>query len=437
MKTLPILLTKTLILALTFSLNCSDSGDEESEDEVDTSSQIGTSQATSSTSGTSSATAEFPGVGAIALDALGATSLALAGSECAQSDNLGVFGIALGSACHTAPLAARSLLGSTSGDHNNDGVTDCSDLTYAKANNIEPGILQHLLCGDIFQTTSDITALGFDADGAVMAITFANITGSPSTGVGSWTATNSAKYPANIGIFRGPTFAGLSEIGAIDLESKDKGSLWFQVPEANQTMAFRVNFENQASTSSCTTSPSTTTCHYQEVEVYGGETAISQGPPNGLFLRVFADDKSAPTFMVIEGRFRFTQAGAESWAGGSDGSPSFLSQVRSIYFQTVQKGNQVWGRFVFQDANGTALSYSPGGIDILGYLARAEGVCQNLGSSEFANCTDITYTDYTSMFLGETGVPLVSANPLTDDLDFSGIELPDQPGLWTIEGKVF
>lgn len=387
-----------------------------------------------------------PQVGSIVLTGLGTgestqASLTAGESDCRQ-DELGVFGMALGGACHTAPLGAKLMLGNTTGDFDGDGDADCADLDAAKVSQASggpgPGILMHLVCGDVFKQTPNVKSLAFEnqKDGGgteALSISFADFTG---RGVGSWTAGNSASYPANIRLWVGDTLSNLGGIFAMDLESRDKGTLYLarlgNPGESGAAFSGKISFANATGTA-CASAPSASSCNFQQIKFYGGEGDVVDGPPNSFNLRIFADSKTAPTFMALEGRYRYSEAVANrTWGDGTPSAATGLRNIREIYFRAVQKSGQIWGRFIFRKGDGTTVDTYMATDDIKNTISSVAGVCQNLGSSATVACTEIEYTDYDSLWVGETNMENLTSSPV--DIDWTGA--PDKEQLCTTVGCV-
>ena len=364
------------------------------------------------------------------LEGLGTTpaqgaGLALADDEKCKQSSLGIFGMALGGACHTAPLGAMLLLGSETGDFDGDGDTDCDDLAAAESKRVDgqggPGLLMNLVCGDIFKTYSNITTLASQetkgSSTEAMGISFKDFAGN---GVGSWTAGNAASYPANVRIWGGTTIADMTGMIAMNLTSVNKGALYLKrlasPAEAGSGISGRVDFSNTTG-ASCKTTPNSENCNFQQIKFYGGEGEIVDGPPNSFNLRIFADNKLAPTFLALEGRYRYSDASAARTFGTDPATNA--RNFRQIYFRAVQKGGQIWGRFIFRDGAAAQITtYTVGNTnDLAGYGAEA-GFCYNLGVEAAVPCTDVNYLDYASLWQGEEVLENLTASPA--EVDWTG-----------------
>jgi len=365
----------------------------------------------------------IPQVGSIVLSTLGTGETAAAAltegdeTNCGQS-SLGIFGMALGGACHTAPLAAKMMLGNQTGDFDGDGDSDCDDLVAAQAGAASggggAGILMHLICGEVFKKTANVTSLAFqetkEAQTETIGISFADFSGA---GVGSWTAGNIASYPADIRIWGGTTFGDLSGMVAMSLQNLNEGSLYInRLGEPGSTgggISGRIDFAN-ADGSDCEETPSADHCNFQQVKFYGGEGDIVDGPPNSFHLRIFADSKVAPKFLALEGRYRYSDALAARTWGSHAGTNA--PNIRQVYFRAVQKDGQIWGRFIFRDGSGAQITtYTIASPNDLTYFAQEQGFCQNLGSQAPVACSAISYATYNDLWVGEDAMENLTSSP--------------------------
>jgi hypothetical protein len=389
--------------------------------------------------GGSGGSSALPQVGAINLGMLGtgeAAGLRLqdgppgGASECSQG-SLGLFGLALGAACHTAPLAANLLIGNGSGDHDGDGDMDCDDLAAAKASGGNAGMLLHLMCEQVMLDNSNVTSLaGQDDESGVFAISFADFA-NDTTAVGSWTQGNAASYPADIRAWNGAGFDSLKGIFSLGMTDINNGHLHLDMQDPETSLAASVQFSNKGDAAACASGPSSETCNWQDIKLYSGEDE-TMGAPNGFHLKIFADSKEAPTFLGLEGRYRYTEAGAAAAFGSSAGDGACgdeVATIRSIYFTAVQKGGQVWGKFFLRDENGDVIECMAAGIDIFGSLA--DGICQNVGEAGEADCTEIDESDYAGLWEGEADFDNITASPVPD---VWGTDAPTGAGLCTTSG---
>jgi len=418
------------------AISCKKSADNESEDDDTAAVGGGGGSGGSSTS----QDAAVPQVGAIVLQNLGtgdaAASLAEDENKCKQ-DELGIFGMALGGASHTAPLTAKLLLGNETEDFDGDGDSDCDDLAAAEAQKVNgeggAGILMHLICGELFTKNSNVVSLAFqetkESGTEAMAISFADFSGAA---VGNWTAGNIASYPADIRIWGGETFADMTGMIGMSLTNLNKGSLYIkrlgEPGSQGGSISGRIDFAN-SSGSTCLSSPSEENCNYQQIKFYGGEGDIVDGPPNSFNIRIFADSKKAPTFLALEGRYRYSDAlAARTW--GSQTSTN-APNIRQVYFRAVQKDGQIWGRFIFRDAAGAQINtYSLSSPNDLTYFSQTQGFCQNLGSDSPVACSAVTYTDYDSLWDGEDNMENLTASPV--DISWDGA--PSSQQFCTVQG---
>jgi hypothetical protein len=384
----------------------------------------------------------FPQVGTISLAKLGAlngASFRLDGDDrqCDQGD-LGIMGLALGGACHTSPMVAEMLLGSMDGDHNGDGKTDCDDLTYAKANDKEAGIMLNLLCEDVMVQNDSIVSLGFEEDNEIFGISFADFENGTSA-AGSWTQGNAASYPADIRIWNGASFEAPNGIVSLGLADVNNGKVQVQFSEDGMGLAAAIEYSNKTSTSDCASNPSKDTCHWQDIRLHFdvADEANGEGPPDGFNLRIMADDKKDASFFALEGKYRYTAESAAAFFQGGDDNPcgSVLANVRTIYYQVVQKGSEISGRFFFRDQNEDLLSCpmetQGGTVDIFQMVSAEDGFCQELGSNEPGECSVLNFEDYAAVWQGETAVENITESPVVDVWETGA---PESVGICTLEG---
>lgn len=423
-----------------FPAACKQAEKKDKDDSSDSSSST-VSGASSGGAGSSAAVdTDVPQVGAISLEHLGVAAAGLRGMSlldeggCDQA-TLGVMGFALGGACNTAPFVSQIMLGSRDGDFDGDGDTDCADLKAAKDAGKEPGILLSLLCEDAMLATANVTSLAFatgkTGPNEAFAVSFKDFQNDVPA-VGTWTHGSTESYPADIRIFRGSSLDALAGHVAMSLTDPNNGSVKLAGFGTNAQFTADLAFSNKAQVSACAASPSTATCHWQDIRIYGGEGSTADGPPNGFHLKIFADSKAAPTFLALEGKYRYTAATAAALTAGQSGCPGGeLPKLRTAYFQTVQHGGQIWGRFYFLDENGLNLTCNLGGVDPFALLARPEGICQNPGSDAWVTCEAIDYTLYTDMWQGEAAFNNVTESPVSDDV---WANPPTASGLCTSSG---
>lgn len=334
-------------------------------------------------------------------------------SECDQSNTLGVFGMALGGACHSASLAGQLLLGEDP-DTDGDGEVTCDDLTD------DSGVLVQLMCQEMLDGIPNVVSIMDDeGDDGAFAISFEEIEGMvPADAAGTWTRGAAANFPAHLSLMTGESPAGLIPMLAIGLESLNEGRVYVDMESEEVNIHGRVDFANSEDTTDCQSDLSK--CHRQEIRIYAGEGEV-QGPPNGFHITIYADDKEAPTFIALEGKYRYTEEGADSQFGGSQ--ITSLPDVRQLYFQAVQKGEQIWGKFFFRDEAGELLEHYMAQISGDLFEQMSEGVCQDLGSSDWTECSDVDGSDYVDSFVGEDDYDLITESPGTTD----GIVYPDVP----------
>lgn len=292
----------TILTAGALSVALTACEEEKDDDEDASSSNSGTSfpnSASNLPSGSTATNPDVPDTQSINLSPLGSSStssLSLSSdTKCDGASSRGIFGLALGGACHTSSFASDFLLGETNGgDFNEDGEIDCSDFTAATAAGEEPGVMFQLTCNSLFQTyaVQSIAFSGEEDDEDSMGISFADFTGDTNTGVGTWYAGNADSYPANMRIYAGSDISDMTGFVALDMTNSSNGTLWINLAERFEG---EVTFDLKDDASGCSADPSTTTCHFQEVKLFNSQpSGNGDEPPLGFHIRIFADSVSSP-----------------------------------------------------------------------------------------------------------------------------------------------
>jgi hypothetical protein len=202
----------------------------------------------------------------------------------------------------------------------------------------------------------------------------------------------------------------MTGVFAANLLSLDEGEVQVDFENKEKAEHFRVSsaFKNNLSTkSNCESDPSESNCVFQSVKLFNPEDDSVGGAPNGMHLRIMTDDKINPTFYVIEGRYNYSAAKAAGFAEhGLDGT-------REIYFQTIQSGGQIWGKFEFRDSSDELIS-APGVTGaILAVLGN--GVCKNTSDGADEACGDIDTSVYAGLWLGRTQMDSLTTIPVNAD----------------------
>ena len=420
-------LLPTLALGLTVTTGCAK---KKSTTDTSTSTGATVSSGGGTTSSGSSSGSNVPQVSAISLVNLGASSsgLALDDSQptCNQGKTDGVMGLALGAACATAPLAANIIQGHQSIDFNGDGKIDCNDFTAAKAQGVDPGLLLNLMCQPVVLNNDNLVSVAVGTTSAAFAVSFAAWPGDTNSAVGAWSAASSASFPADIRVWSGTTssLAAMTGLAAIALTDINDGAI--QVPDLTMgtkttPVPISLKFSGKTSTTGCTaTNISDGACNWQETYAYTADDTAAVLPMNGLHLKVWADSKTAPTTIAVEGKYTYDAATAEAQWGSNTTCPN-LHEVATIYFQVVQAGGQDWGMFQFLDANGHQLTCGNSGpVDYMTNLAQPSGICQNVGASTAVTCTAVNYQNFTSLWAGESAFTAVTASPVSSTLFTTG-----------------
>ncbi|SMF81852.1 hypothetical protein [Pseudobacteriovorax antillogorgiicola] len=372
-----------------------------------------------------------PQIQAIDLTGLGnGTSTSLVEDDCDAASSGGIFGLAFGGACHTAPFAENLLLGEDGGDPGGDGTVDCADYD---SDNDDSGILMSLLCESFIQQNPNMVSMGFEDDGSAIAASFVDFDSTDTmTAVGAWSAGNSDSFPANIRMWSGTTLSDLTGIVGIKLSDLQNGTIYFDstpfTSTGEQAIQVQVDFSAKDDASNCATSPSTDNCHWQEIRLYAGETLTTNGPPNGFHLRILANDVDAPTFMVLEGRYRYAE------------NPNFgngMSDTRQIYYQVVENNDVVWGTFAFLDANGDAISTGNTFVDAFLTSLASDGICSDdlvtdaNNNSQAKTCTElgVDASVWTDLFTGQTDFTNITESPVPDIFSTGA---PTESGITTL-----
>ena len=338
-----------------------------------------------------------------------------ADTDCDAASNQGIFGLAFGAACHSAPFAENLLLGENGGDPGGDGEVNCSDYV---SDDDDSGILMSLLCESWIQSNPNLVSVGFEESGSAIAISFEDF---DSTDIyeasGAWTAGSDSSYPANIRMWTGTGLSDLSGVVGIALADLNNGRVFFDsapfAASGETAVQAQVDFSAKDDVSSCVDTPNETNCHWQELSMYAGEEVVSNGPPNGFHIKIFANDIDSPTFMALEGRFRYVDG---------SGFGDDLSAVRQIYFQVVEEDDIVWGTFSFLDEDGELVSTSNSFLNTFLSTLANDGICSddlvgdatNFGASK--TCTDlgVDSTKWSELFSGLASFGNVTESPIPD-----------------------
>jgi len=356
-----------------------------------------------------------PQVGAINLANLGddgtAASLRLteADNKCDDGPDLGLFGLALGGACHTSGFASKIMLGSEDGDNNGDGALNCNDFVEGK----DSGIILGLMCGDFFKRFDGIKSFSFNKENTeFLALNFADFSAADSVAAtGAWTKGNAASYPANIRLWGSETsFDSLKGVFSANLLSLDEGEIQVDFENKAKAEHQRIStvFKNNLATkANCEADPTNLNCVFQEVKIFNPDDANVAGAPNGMHIRIMTDDKKNPTFYLIEGRYMYSETKAAGFAEHG------LGGTREIYFQTIQSGSQIWGKFEFRDANGELISLS-GGAGVMMAMIN-QGVCKNTSDGSDVACSEIDTAKYASIWQGRSAMDAMTVSPVTTD----------------------
>ena len=338
-------------------------------------------------------------------------------TDCAASENRGIFSIGLGGVCSLAPFVSNLLLGGKSGDYDGDGALTCGDYDAAQAKDQEPGLLLSLMCDLTFRLKPNLTDLLVENEtGKYLGISFTKFD-AQSAAAGAWSAGNDASYPANIRLYQGTDKDNLSGLIAMSLASRTNGTVWVDTGAEGGFQA-KVTFSTPKDTSQCKSNPSTTTCIHQDVRIYA-KNGLSAQSPYGIHLEVWVDNKESPSFYAIEGRYSYSAAVAEAiW--GSQPTLTALAATRDIYFKSVQSGSSLWGVFDFRGENDSTFTWAPSGIDYLAIMRSSNGICQDLASATRDNisgtCADSMKT--VPVFAGFDSFAKISASPASE-VDFA------------------
>ena len=431
-KSKRLIIGASLILGLGCLSSCS--AEEEEEEGATTVAEDGAVAGDPNFTGEDS----IPQVQAINLTGLGTGSTTLTlqdddDSECAQAENAGIFSLALGGACHSAGLASNLLLGDDGGDPGGDGNIDCADYD---TNNDDSGILMSLMCEDVMLQTPNVVSLGFGESDGTFGVSFADFSSSDTTTAkGSWTAGSENNFPANIRMWTGSSFSDLSGIIGINLSSLSAGTVYFDSTPFSDEMGFamkvEVSFDAKTDASSCATAPSDDNCHWQEVKIYSGEDEITNGPPNGFHLKIWADNIDTPTFLAIEGKYRYSDANAGTF-------DNFIPEIRHVYFQVIEQNDIIWGKFAFTDTNDAAVTHSSDAVNTFLTSLATDGICSNdlatdgQNFSEASTCAalGVDTTLYTDLFTGSTDFENISSTFSLPDIFSTGA--PTESGINTL-----
>jgi hypothetical protein len=338
---------------------------------------------------------------------------------CGQQD-LGLFGISIDAACTLSAISSNLLYGENP-DRDGDGKLTCGDYRSGEE---DLGFLTPLLCEPAVLATKNIRSVRFEEDGVKTAISFEKFS-DDSAVIGNWTASGpeTGRYPANIRAWRGTTDPQLDPVLAFALESIGLGTNYFDLRPLNESLVGEVAFSIPVSPEKCKSEPSKENCFWQDIQILitDAEKALSGSSPSGIHLVIFADNKQNPTFVAIEGKYRYDPAVAKKILDAAEPGPSLFKNTIEIYFRTVQVNEQLWGSFDFKDSEGKTVAMDilddKGKLISLTELMRNGpggeaygGICQNLSSKDLAECSRINYKDYAAVWRGDENLQRVEAN---------------------------
>lgn len=371
--------------------------------------------------------ADIPDARGINLVHFGAspTKLSLASEEdCAGALRLGVFGVPVYVVCKMSLIAGETLYGEDA-DRNNDGRLNCDDFGIGTKNQ---GLLFPLLCDPKMFETNRIESFRYQYKGNTYAVSFADfLPDDKVTAVGTWTASgpDSGRYPANIRAWKGTTGATLNGLAALNLNGIKEGSMYLDFRPSGGARFGEITYSIKTTVDSCIKAPSVDNCHWEEFEMKGPEENVQDTFPSGMHYRVLANGEKNPDWILVEGKMHYSaEAMQKAYDDSNKTLPPEITSVTECYFRIVQQGRQIWGSFDFKGADGNTISMPTtiGGVtfdmaqvlrDGSGGVPHA-GVCENLGVNRFVACTDIRYSDYDSVWIGDdkfTGVPVDYAFP--------------------------
>jgi hypothetical protein len=361
---------------------------------------------------------------------LSLTSLALTGDanpKCGERD-LGLFGLSINVACTLSPMASNLLYGDEP-DRDGDGKITCDDYKQGKDNQ---GFLLSLLCEPALLKENAIKTARFKDDAATLAISFEAFRSTPKP-VGTWSAsgTDAGRYPANIRAWIGATGDTLQGVLGLALDGTQTGLNYFNLAPLGEPFMGEISFANPADASHCQEAPSKDTCFWQDIQILitDEERAIVGKSPSGVHLVILADNKERPSFIAIEGKYRYEDAVADKIVADSPANLALFKETREIYFRTIQANNQLWGSFDFKSRQGKTIAFEytdPSGNKLnLPDLMRNgpknapyAGVCQDAKSTEISECTRIDYHDYASIWVGDDKLSRVEST-YSQSIDFT------------------
>ncbi|MFK7826972.1 MAG: hypothetical protein AB8G05_22710 [Oligoflexales bacterium] len=350
-------------------------------------------------------------------------------NKCAWTEERGIFGIPLGVACHSVPLVAELLYGSSDPDKNKDGSVTCEDYVFGDS---EQGILFEMLCHPGMKANDRVESLRFkEKNLQEFAISFKDFNPEDQfTALGHWSAYGSAagRYPANIMAWHSQgEGSDLEGILALKLESSQQGKISLDGRASGHNIVGEIEFGQGSDPSQCLESPSKSNCIWQDIKITmpGEETS-------SIHLFIMSEKKKDAEFVLMEGKILLEEATSAKWFTGEDEFGENLIDTREIYFRTVVKPEQIWGTIDFKDETSARITGSNAVNVVLDLLRDGPsetpytGVCQNQGSGNIAPCDQIDYLEYNLLWSTDE---LFAASPFEYDLGIDFTDIPEEQGL--------
>ncbi len=324
-----------------------------------------------------------------------------------------IFGSQLFLGCAVFHNANRALYNTLIPDANGDGSVDCDDETSSSS---ADSPLLSLLCRSELKTDKKIVSIS-DA-GSNRAASFA-AQGS-SGAVGFFTAAKDATvYPMDIAFWKGTT-GSMRQF--INVSFQDQTSYKMVSLHNDYNVPQKTIYRIPKDLTACVTNNES--CIFQETQIsYENDPALIV--PSAALVRSFSDKKTDPDFMLVEGYYIVSAERAAKFmaANQSGDGETLFENGRSVYYQIVAKGNEVWGRMFIRDENGEIVEGYKNFAGQGPLLAKEAGHCvpmrgvkpseaSNENPFELGDCESLNGPSYLSRFVGEEEMKMATSTSI-------------------------
>jgi hypothetical protein len=366
-----------------------------------------------------------------------------------RNDNLGIFGGLWYYACVLSEASEKILYGqvdpyleipkagsndSAASDSAQDSPLDATNLTAidgcSKVINGDKTSFFSILCqlkGE--DITDEVLDVGSDDDPLFVGVSFAEITGLPSSGSFS---DKGFDLPLGSRIWDGASENNLTASYAVALKNENEGSIHIFYDFADHDAAqSEITYKQAPKEADCAASLKREDCHYQQFSFYAGdETDTMQ---KGMSFTVLANKKKRPNLIVVEGTWLLTESQSNRLMALTPGTAedTLFEAGRKLYFRMIKKDRLIWAQYIIRDENDQIIPGAGVGAGKGAILAEEAGHCMNFdekangddstayGLFDFYPCGEIDFADLVTKFtVGESKVKFIEAPLPISELDF-------------------